>query len=56
MRAMALELGLPVRSIFVSDTHLGFAHSRAGALLELLNNHHPEHLYLVGDIFDGWRD
>jgi len=44
-----------VRSIFLSDIHLGCRYSRAGELLALLNKHEPEYLYLVGDIIDGWR-
>ena len=43
-----------VRSIFVSDLHLGSSFSRADRLLEFLNEHDPEYLYLVGDIVDGW--
>ncbi|REJ65420.1 MAG: UDP-2,3-diacylglucosamine diphosphatase [Planctomycetota bacterium] len=43
-----------VRSIFVSDTHLGCKHARADALLDFLRNHRADTLYLVGDIIDGW--
>lgn len=43
-----------VRSLFLSDLHLGFRHSRVQSLLEFLNRHEPEHLYLVGDFIDGW--
>ena len=43
------------RAVFVSDTHLGFKGSKAGYLGNFLENHHSEHLYLVGDIGDGWR-
>jgi len=43
-----------VRSIFVSDLHLGSSFSRADRLLTFLNEHNPEYLYLVGDIVDGW--
>lgn len=44
-----------VRSIFVSDLHLGCRYSRASELLAWLERHEPEYLYLVGDIIDGWR-
>lgn len=44
-----------IRSVFVSDTHLGCKHSRAGELLSFLESCDPEFLYLVGDIIDGWR-
>lgn len=43
-----------VRSLFLSDLHLGFKHSRVQSLLEFLNRHEPENLYLVGDFIDGW--
>lgn len=43
-----------VRSIFVSDLHLGSRFSRVELLLDLLQHHSPEYLYLVGDIVDGW--
>ncbi|MFG0267019.1 MAG: UDP-2,3-diacylglucosamine diphosphatase [Rhodopirellula sp. JB055] len=41
-----------VRSIFISDVHLGLRHAQVGRLLEFLNDHAPEHLYLVGDFID----
>ncbi|QDT97741.1 UDP-2,3-diacylglucosamine diphosphatase [Gimesia aquarii] len=44
-----------VRTIFVSDVHLGCMHSRASEFLEFLNLHEPESLYLVGDLIDGWK-
>lgn len=45
----------PIRSIFVSDLHLGWRYSKADAALELLKSHEPEYVYLVGDIFDTWK-
>ena len=44
-----------IRTIFVSDVHLGCMHSRADEFLEFLNSHEPESLYLVGDLIDGWK-
>lgn len=44
-----------VRSIFISDTHLGCRYTKADLLLQFLKEYQPEHLYLVGDIIDGWR-
>lgn len=55
---MHLSQGRPdrrIRSIFISDTHLGCKYSQAETLLAFLNSHQPEFLYLVGDIVDGWR-
>jgi UDP-2,3-diacylglucosamine pyrophosphatase LpxH len=42
------------RSIWISDVHLGTPRCRAAALFEFLERHEAEHLYLVGDIVDGW--
>ncbi|TWU00376.1 UDP-2,3-diacylglucosamine hydrolase [Botrimarina colliarenosi] len=44
-----------VRSLFVSDIHLGCRHSQAGALVDLLDRYQPEKLYIVGDFIDGWK-
>lgn len=44
-----------VRSIFMSDQHLGFRFSRAEACLHCLRRYQTENLYLVGDFLDGWR-
>jgi len=44
-----------VRSVFISDVHLGTRDCQAEALCEFLSAHQFERLYLVGDIFDGWR-
>src|SRR5215471_3400605 len=42
------------RSIWISDLHLGTRRCRARELLEFLDQHEAETLYLVGDIVDGW--
>ena len=44
-----------VRSLFVSDVHLGCGFSRAGELFDFLGRFEPDRLYLVGDIIDGWK-
>jgi UDP-2,3-diacylglucosamine pyrophosphatase LpxH len=44
-----------VRSIFVSDVHLGCRHSQAEQLLSFLKGYTCDYLYLVGDIIDGWK-
>lgn len=51
------RLGYPVkyRTIFISDLHLGTRGCQAGLLLDFLDTHDCETLYLVGDILDGWR-
>lgn len=43
-----------LRSIFISDVHLGSRDCRAGELLELLGRVEVDHLFLVGDIVDLW--
>lgn len=42
------------RTIWISDVHLGTRGCQADHLLDFLNNHSCEKLYLVGDIIDGW--
>jgi UDP-2,3-diacylglucosamine pyrophosphatase LpxH len=43
-----------IRSLFLSDLHLGFRHAKADALLRFLNSQRPDYLYLIGDFIDGW--
>ncbi|MFI4874167.1 MAG: UDP-2,3-diacylglucosamine diphosphatase [Blastopirellula sp. JB062] len=44
-----------VRTLFISDVHLGCRYARVEPLLDLLNRHDPEYVYIVGDFIDGWR-
>jgi UDP-2,3-diacylglucosamine pyrophosphatase LpxH len=44
-----------IRSIFISDVHLGCKYTHADSLLAFLRNHQPQYLYIVGDFVDGWR-
>lgn len=44
-----------VRTVWISDVHLGFRGSRADLLLDFLHTVDCEQLYLVGDIIDMWR-
>jgi UDP-2,3-diacylglucosamine pyrophosphatase LpxH len=44
-----------VRSIWISDIHLGTRGCQAELLLDFLRCHESEYLYLVGDIVDGWQ-
>lgn len=43
------------RSVWISDLHLGTPGCQAEALLDFLRLTSCEHLYLVGDIIDGWQ-
>ena len=43
------------KAIFISDVHLGSKGSQPDKLLHFLQNNECEHLFMVGDIVDGWR-
>jgi UDP-2,3-diacylglucosamine pyrophosphatase LpxH len=45
---------LRLRTVFISDVHLGFKGCRADDLLAFLDYVECEHLYLVGDMIDLW--
>ena len=42
------------RSIWLSDLHLGTRGCQAAHVLDFLRHTESDHLYLVGDIVDGW--
>ena len=46
---------LRVRTVWISDLHLGTPGCQAGELLAFLKHVECETLYLVGDIIDGWQ-
>jgi UDP-2,3-diacylglucosamine pyrophosphatase LpxH len=46
---------LRVRTVFISDIHLGTPGCQAEALLNFLRDVECDTLYLVGDIIDGWQ-
>lgn len=46
---------LDVRTVWISDVHLGTPGCNADLLLDFLKSIQPETLYLVGDIIDGWK-
>jgi len=53
---MAPEAGtLHLRTVWISDLHLGTPGCQATALLDFLRQVECETLYLVGDIIDGWQ-
>ena len=43
-----------LRSVFVSDVHLGSRDCRAAELLRFLESIESDYLFLVGDIVDFW--
>jgi len=45
---------MKIEALFISDVHLGARGVESEKLLEVLKMYNPEHLFLVGDIIDGW--
>jgi len=43
------------RTLWISDVHLGSEGCKAQALVQFLRQNDCEELFLVGDIFDGWK-
>ncbi|MFE1598703.1 UDP-2,3-diacylglucosamine diphosphatase [Methylobacterium sp. ID0610] len=46
---------LRVRSLFLSDIHLGTKGCQAELLLDFMREFDADEIYLVGDIVDGWK-
>jgi UDP-2,3-diacylglucosamine pyrophosphatase LpxH len=44
-----------LRTVWISDIHLGTQGCNADLLMDFLKSVQPETLYLVGDIIDGWK-
>jgi UDP-2,3-diacylglucosamine pyrophosphatase LpxH len=44
-----------VRTLWISDVHLGTRDCQAERLAEFLKRYHADRIYLVGDIIDGWK-
>jgi UDP-2,3-diacylglucosamine pyrophosphatase LpxH len=51
----ACEGAMRVRTVWISDLHLGTPGCQAEALLDFLKRVECETLFLVGDIIDGWQ-
>ncbi|MDO5704459.1 MAG: UDP-2,3-diacylglucosamine diphosphatase [Paracoccus sp. (in: a-proteobacteria)] len=54
-RPAPLRSARHVRTLFLSDLHLGAMGCKAQRLLDFLNSHDAETIFLVGDIIDTWR-
>lgn len=54
---MARAKSAPVkhRTLWLSDLHLGSPGCKAGRVVTFLRQNDCDELYLVGDIFDGWK-
>jgi UDP-2,3-diacylglucosamine pyrophosphatase LpxH len=50
---------MDIKTLFISDTHLGSRHSHTADLLAFLDRvkdeSPPEKIYIVGDFIDGWK-
>ena len=44
-----------VRTLFLSDIHLGMKGCQADKLLDFMRHYDADTIYLVGDIVDGWQ-
>ncbi len=53
--ALDAESARRVRTLSISDFHLGTKSRKANALLDFLCSHYAEILYQVGDVVDGWN-
>ncbi len=51
---MITEPPIRVRSLFISDVHLGTRACQAEQLLGFIKNYSTEHIFLLGDIVDLW--
>ncbi|MBA4018916.1 MAG: UDP-2,3-diacylglucosamine diphosphatase [Pirellula sp.] len=44
-----------VRSLFISDIHLGCRFAQTENFMQFLEQIRPDRLYVLGDFFDGWK-
>lgn len=49
------DISLNVRTVFLSDFHLGTRGCQAELILDFLKSVEADTYYLIGDIVDGWR-
>jgi len=54
LRRVKTKAKLELRSVFISDVHLGSKDSKTKEVIDLLKRVSCERLYLNGDIIDGW--
>lgn len=52
---MTSKPAVSVRTLLISDLHLGCRHAQVEACLKFLRSYRPDQIYLVGDIIDGWK-
>jgi UDP-2,3-diacylglucosamine pyrophosphatase LpxH len=46
---------MKVKSLFISDIHIGCGGNNIDKVLDILDDYEFENLFLLGDIIDGWR-
>src|SRR6201989_1353680 len=49
------EAPIRVRTLFISDIHLGTRGCQAEKFLDFLRDYDSDLIYLIGDIVDGWQ-
>jgi UDP-2,3-diacylglucosamine pyrophosphatase LpxH len=54
-RTVRLKFRTRVRTLFISDVHLGTRTAQAQRLLQFLKQYEADTIYLVGDIIDFWK-
>ena len=54
-RTVRFKFRTRVRTLFISDVHLGTRTAQAHRLLEFLKQYEADTVYLVGDIIDFWK-
>ena len=52
---MVQQSPVSIRTLLVSDVHLGCKYARSEEFLRFLQHYRPASLYLVGDFFDAWK-
>jgi len=55
LRASRVAAPIRVRTLFLSDVHLGTRGCQASKLLDFMRHYDSDTIYLVGDIVDGWQ-
>jgi UDP-2,3-diacylglucosamine pyrophosphatase LpxH len=55
MLGRATDSPKQVRTLFLSDIHLGIKGCQAEKLLDFMRHYDADTIYLVGDIVDGWQ-
>ena len=52
---MARTNSISVRTLLISDVHLGCKHAQTNECLHFLQTHSPEQVFIAGDFIDAWK-